>query len=359
MNSEGVWSAEQKFSFSIRAPWWKTWWAYFLYIPLGFLVFMAFFRWRTDNLIKQRSHLVSEVEHATRIISTQKEDVEQKNNLLAMQKEEAEKQKSQIEQAHRQLEKKNLEIISSIAYARRIQSAIMPPSHLVRGLLKNSFILHRPKDIVAGDFYWVEQIEDKIFFAACDCTGHGVPGAMVSVVCNNALNRAVNEFGERLPGRILNKTRELLLENFSRSVVEVSDGMDASLAVLDQKNNKLLWAGANNPLWLVRTLEGKTELKEYKADKQPIGRVRNPQPFTTHEINLVEGDCIYLFTDGYADQFGGKNGKKMTKSGFKSFLLSICHLPMEKQHKSLLDFHNQYRGHEEQVDDVCVIGVKV
>jgi tetratricopeptide (TPR) repeat protein len=291
----------------------------------------------------------------------------QKQNRIIEEKEKETSTQKQI------IELKHKEIKSSIEYAKRIQTAILPPPRVVKEFLKNSFTLYLPKDIVAGDFYWMDSPSTEesgqggeVFIAACDCTGHGVPGAMVSVVCNNALNRAVNEFGERLPGKIFDKARELVLENFEKSDEEVKDGMDASLCALDIKNKKLLWAGANNPLWIIRKnspspeeLGLGAEVIEYKPDKQPIGKGYDNKPFTTHEISLQEGDIIYLFTDGYADQFGGEKGKKMTKARFREFVLSISHLSMEQQREALLKFHDEYRGNEEQVDDICVIGVRV
>ncbi|MFM7725153.1 MAG: PP2C family protein-serine/threonine phosphatase, partial [Flavobacteriales bacterium] len=168
-------------------------------------------------------------------------------------------------------------------------------------------------------------------------TGHGVPGAMVSVVCNNALSRSVNEFALRKPGEIFNQARELVVENFAKSDEEVKDGMDASLCALDTSSRKLFWAGAHNPIWIYRAAENKME--EIKADKQPIGKAYEPKPFTTHEIALNEGDIIYIFTDGYADQFGGENNKKFTRARFRELLLSIAQLPMEDQRSRLLSTH--------------------
>jgi serine phosphatase RsbU (regulator of sigma subunit) len=263
----------------------------------------------------------------------------------------------QLKQEKEKVEYQKQEILDSIEYAKRIQTAILPPPRIVKEFLKHSFVLYLPKDIVAGDFYWMESMDDKIYFAACDCTGHGVPGAMVSVVCNNALNRALNEFGERDPAKLFDKTRELVLENFAKSDEEVQDGMDASLAVLNVETKKMLWSGANNPLWIYRTKSNFIE--EIKADKQPIGKGYENKPFTTHKVDLNEGDIIYLFTDGYSDQFGGDKGRKLTKSKFKDLLLNIANLPMEKQREELLSFHDKYRGIEEQVDDICVIGVRV
>ncbi|MFN5307508.1 MAG: PP2C family protein-serine/threonine phosphatase [Bacteroidota bacterium] len=232
----------------------------------------------------------------------------------------------------------------------------MPP-RVVKEFLKNSFILYLPKDIVAGDFYWMDSVEETIYFAACDCTGHGVPGAMVSVVCNNALNRSLNEYAEREPGRIFDRTRALVLESFSKSDEEVKDGMDASLCALHLQTMKLQWAGANNPLWIFRSAT--QTIEEHKPDKQPIGKGYEQKPFTTHEIALHEGDILYLFTDGYADQFGGEKGRKLTRARFREFLLGIAHLDMEQQRESLLQFHDEYRGEQEQVDDICVMGVRV
>ena len=255
------------------------------------------------------------------------------------------------------VEIKNKEILSSIEYAKRIQTAILPPPRVVKEYLKNSFILYLPKDIVAGDFYWMEQADNKIYLAACDCTGHGVPGALVSVVCNNALNRSLNEFGERLPGKIFDKTREIVLESFEKSDEDVKDGMDASLAVLNIESKKILWSGANNPLWIYRNQQHIIE--EIKADKQPIGKVYESKPFTTHEIELNAGDAFYLFTDGYADQFGGDKMKKITKSKFKEVLLNNAKLNMSEQLSALQNFYENYKAEHEQIDDVCVIGVKL
>ncbi|MBQ19240.1 MAG: hypothetical protein CMD31_00650, partial [Flavobacteriales bacterium] len=227
------------------------------------------------------------------------------------------------------LEEKNKEITDSITYAKRIQNAILPSDTTVKEYLPNNFVLYLPKDIIAGDFYWLERKDDNILFAAADCTGHGVPGAMVSVVCNNALNRTVREYGLTNPAEILNKTREIVVQEFEKSDEDVKDGMDISLCCLDLSGSYaiLQWAGANNPLWIIR----KHELIEVKPNKQPIGKTDNPLSFTTHEIQLQKGDTIYVFTDGFADQFGGPKGKKFMYKPFKELLLSIQNKTMEEQ----------------------------
>jgi len=257
------------------------------------------------------------------------------------------------------VEEKNKEVMDSISYARRIQDAILPPIRLVQESLPECFVLYKPKDIVAGDFYWLENQEKMSLFAAADCTGHGVPGAMVSVVCNNALNRSVREFGLTVPGEILDKTRELVIQQFEKSDEEVKDGMDVALCSLRKDGDKstLCYAGANNALWIIRN--GAEEIEEYKANKQPIGQVDDPQPFDTHTVNLKPGDCFYIFSDGYVDQFGGEKGKKFKAKPFKQLLLSIQEGPMEGQHSVIDEAFEAWRGELEQVDDVCVIGVRV
>jgi tetratricopeptide (TPR) repeat protein len=275
--------------------------------------------------------------------------------LTRKQKGIIEEQKEQVDQAFLQLEEKNVQIMDSIKYAKRIQSAILPPRSLVDRSLKNSFILYKPKDIVAGDFYWLEPQGEQVLFAAADCTGHGVPGAMVSVVCNNSLNRAVREYHETDPGKILDKTRELVIEEFEKSEEDVQDGMDIALCML--QGNKLSYAGANNPLWVIR--KGANIIEEYKANKQPIGKYTRNDPFDSHEIELEKGDTIYIFSDGFIDQFGGPNGKKLKSAKFKNLLLEIQEKTMKEQHQILEDYFNEWKGDLEQLDDVCVIGVRV
>jgi serine phosphatase RsbU (regulator of sigma subunit) len=213
-----------------------------------------------------------------------------------------------------------------------------------------------------------------ILFAACDCTGHGVPGAMVSVVCHNALNRAVREFRFTKPSDILNKTAELVIDNFSKSEDDIKDGMDISLCSLTPSLTKgegaytLQWAGANNPLWIVKKIDSNDnyplstinyQLIETKADKQPIGKYEDNHPFTNHTFELNKGDSIYIFSDGFADQFGGELSKKLTKKRFKDLILSIQNLSMEEQGKALENFIIDYRKDIEQIDDILVMGVKI
>lgn len=252
---------------------------------------------------------------------------------------------------------KNKEILDSINYAKRIQSAILPTEKLVKSYLDNSFVLYLPKDIVAGDFYWMEHLGDEILFAAADCTGHGVPGAMVSVMCHNALNRSVKEFQLNNPADILNKTRELVLEEFAQSDDEMNDGMDISLCALNRKTKELKWAGANNPLWIIS--EGNETIFEIKPDKQPVGRHRRQDDFTPHELKLRKGDIIYIFTDGLQDQFGGPNGKKFKPARLRKLFIRIHKLPLHQQREEIKKELSEWKNIHEQVDDICIIGVKV
>ena len=222
-----------------------------------------------------------------------------------------------------------------------------------------NFVLYRPKDIVAGDFYFLEARDGKIIIAAADCTGHGVPGAMVSVVCSNALSRAVKEFGILDPGKILDKVRELVLETFERSERDVKDGMDISLLVYEPSTKKAQWAGANNPLWYLRN----NEQVIIGADRQPVGRHEKIIPFTTHSLQFQTGDIIHLFTDGIPDQFGGPQTKKYKYKRLRELLLANMHTTMPEQLKLLehdIDHWMQAPGGKfEQTDDMLIIGIRI
>jgi serine phosphatase RsbU (regulator of sigma subunit) len=272
-----------------------------------------------------------------------------------------EERTSQLNEEKKHVETKNREILDSIEYAKRIQATILPSARVVKEHLQDSFILYLPKDIVAGDFYWIEALKESniIYFAVCDSTGHGVPGAMVSVVCHNALNKALIEFGNRTPASILDKTADLVIENFSKNSEgkeEIQDGMDASICALNFKTRELIWAGANCPLIIMRN---GGILEEIKPDKQPIGQNDRRNPFTNHFFQLNKGDVIYLITDGFADQFGGANDKKFQRKQLRELFVKIHELPMLEQRSTLFKTFIQWKGKNVQVDDITIIGVKV
>jgi serine phosphatase RsbU (regulator of sigma subunit) len=261
-----------------------------------------------------------------------------------------------IQEQKEMVEEKNKEILDSITYAKRLQDAILPTRKLVKSYFVESFVLYEPKDIVSGDFYWMEAKDGITMFAAADCTGHGVPGAMVSVVCANALNKSVNELNLTDPGSILNATRDIVINTYSKTGSDVQDGMDISICVYDIEKKELRWAGANNPIWIIR--KDQQEVDVIKADKQPIGKFGKSVPFTTHKLTMNDGDTIYLFSDGYIDQFGGERGKKMKTVKFKKLLIENSSKDLNQQKKTLLKAFNDWKGNLEQVDDVCVIGVR-
>ncbi len=275
-----------------------------------------------------------------------------KNELIENQKKEVESQKELVEE-------KQKEILDSISYAKRIQQAILPPDNFITQFLPTSFIYYQPKDIVAGDFFWMEVTANKILFAVADCTGHGVPGAMVSVVCSNALNRSVKELNITEPGKILDKVRELVIETFERSESDVKDGMDISIISIDKNNGggnvTIQWAGANNPLWYFSN----RQMHELKANKQPIGKTDQPKPFTTHTLTLNKKDKLYLFSDGYADQFGGPKGKKFKYKQLQEILAANNSLTLLQLKDLLKNSFDNWKGTLEQVDDVCVVGIEV
>lgn len=346
VDSEGTESETVTYAFVIHPPWWNTWIAWIAYAVILIFIIVLIVKWKTAKLKQKQILLQEKIDDATQEITLQRNEIQTQHN----------------------------EIKDSIAYAKRIQDAILPSETLIQHHLPQSFILYRPKDLVAGDFYWFEETTDGIIIAAADCTGHGVPGAMVSVVCHNALNRSVREFDLNDTGKILNKTRDLVIETFVKSGQHVKDGMDISLVsikkLVQSESQKFLeesesvchhsalqYSGAYNPLWIIKNNE--EVVVEVKANKQPIGRHTKMDDFTTHNLTLNTGDLIYLFSDGFADQFGGAKGKKYKTAKFKKFLLSIKDESMETQHELLNQEFNKWKGNLEQIDDVCVLGIRL
>jgi serine phosphatase RsbU (regulator of sigma subunit)/Tfp pilus assembly protein PilF len=264
-----------------------------------------------------------------------------------------------IEQQKLIVELKNKDITDSIHYAQRIQNAILPSSDYQKKLIPESFILFKPKDIVSGDFYWMERWGNKTIVAIVDCTGHGVPGAFMTFVAYSLLNEAVLEHGIDNPAAILNELRRNLdkMLRQKNENVAIKDGMDISICVFDFNKMIVEYAGAYNPLWIISN----NELKEIKADKQPVGVIteQEPRSYTNHTVEMKKGDAFYLFTDGYADQFGGSSGKKFKYKTLKELLLSVNMQPAEEQKKVLDKTFEDWRGKLEQVDDICIFGVRI
>ena len=296
------------------------------------------------------------------LVFTQFLQKQKANKILKQQNEEIYQQKNLIEQKSNELAQKNKEITDSIKYAERIQKAIFPDDDLIKSYLPDSFVLFKPKDIVSGDFYWFQPslLKNNMFYiAAVDCTGHGVPGAFMSIVGNNLLTEAVKILGKINPSEILdelNKNLTIYLHQKNDSI-NIKDGMDISLCAIDKTTNTLSFAGAYNHLYMIRN----KELYIFNADKKAIGTWTDESSvkYNQHTISLQKGDVFYIFSDGYADQFGGPKGKKFKASQLRDVLLNIYEQDFEKQKQMLNQKFESWRGNLEQVDDVLVIGFKV
>lgn len=264
------------------------------------------------------------------------------------------RQKKVIEGQKLLVEEKNKEITDSINYAKYLQGAILPDKQLLFKGFDDGFLIYLPKDIVAGDFYWCHESPNYRYIAVADCTGHGVPGAMVSVVCANALEKAVHE-EESEPGALLNRVRELVIAQFSGEDQDVKDGMDLALLRISLHSREIEFAGANNPCWLRRG----EEWEIFKGDRQPVGKYDHSSEFNSTRIEGKAGDWIYLFTDGIVDQFGGKEGKKLRSHGLQLFLSQLNGIDGYAKEKALITFVSEWRRGLDQIDDICLLGIKL
>ena len=337
MGESQMWSDSFEYTFKIRPPWWLSWWAKILYILLGLLTLLGIMRWRMRKLQIRQKELETEVENATKEIRNQKEAVE--------------KQKDIIEEVHR-------EITDSINYAERIQRSFLATEELLNENLNEYFVFFKPKEAVSGDFYWAGKLNNGNFaIVNADSTGHGVPGAIMSILNISSIEKAV-EKGISDPAEIFNDTRTTIIERLKKdgSPEGGKDGMDASLISLDKGHNKLKYVAAHNPIWIVRN----EELIEIKGEKMPVGKHdMDQQPFSGGEFELQKGDIVYTMTDGYQDQFGGEKGKKFKVKALKNLILQNAKLSMQTQKDILNKTFDEWKNSLEQVDDVCLIGIKI
>jgi serine phosphatase RsbU (regulator of sigma subunit)/tetratricopeptide (TPR) repeat protein len=281
-----------------------------------------------------------------------------------------------IRKTNKQINKQKELITDSITYAQRIQSAILPSREVMEELLPEHFVLYRPKDIVSGDFYWIKEVQDHLVIVGADCTGHGVPGAFMSMLGITMFNDLISDRCFDAPGAILDRLREKVKEMLAQQgqTDEQKDGMDLAIAVYNKSTREIHFSGANNPLYIIRKkrqpeqkeLEafasvenGDFRLFELKGDKQPIGTHWEENPFRTTSVKLMKEDAFYMFSDGYIDQFGGVDRKKFKSMNFKKLLLSVQQESMDKQRDTLDQTFDQWRGPHEQLDDIIVLGVKV
>lgn len=348
VTENGIWSEPQQFTFTITPPWYKT----KIFYGTTFLLLVAFMagyiKWREKKLIQEKERLEKIVEERTREVVLEKKIVEEQKHII---------------------EAKHKEITDSINYAERIQKNFLATKDTLDKNLNEYFILFKPRNVVSGDFYWAENLSDGNFIiATADSTGHGVPGAIMSLLNTTSLEKAVEHYTQ--PADILNHTRQTIIERLKRdgSKEGGKDGMDCSLIVLSpptpEGRVKMLVACANNPVWIVRTQPSPNgdweRFLEIKPDKMPVGKHDKQNiPFTQYEIDLQKGDIIYSLTDGFPDQFGGDKGKKFMAKNLRELLVSNAHLPMQKQYEILEKTFVDWVGTLEQVDDVTVIGIKI
>ena len=259
--------------------------------------------------------------------------------------------------------KKNKDLIDSINYAKLIQEAVLPDRNRILKAFPKSFIIYKPKDIVSGDFYWFSEKSNKIYIAAVDCTGHGVPGAFVSMLGHTLLYQAVNEKDISDPSIILedvHKNIRRVLKQYENTS-ELHDGMDIALCSFDCKDQELVFSGANQSLFVITVEDDRKNLTEIRGEKYGIGGkvLGQERTFTDHTIPIFKDTMIYLLTDGLVDQFGGSNGKKLMKKKLKEILLKISHLTMDEQQIALSGYLEEWKGALEQVDDILIIGIRL
>jgi ligand-binding sensor domain-containing protein/serine phosphatase RsbU (regulator of sigma subunit) len=349
MNNDGLWNKEPiSYEFTISPPWYKTWWFYTLSVIILISGIWLYNFMHTKKLIADKQKLEQTVDERTHELREEKEKVESINKEVIQQKS--------------VIEHKNIEITDSIKYAKNIQEALLPSLNEIDKLFNNSFVLYMPKDIVSGDFYWFAKNGDTRFIAAVDCTGHGVPGAFMSIVGNTLLNEIVNEKKITVPGEILLELHKGVKIALNQNAMEFErrDGMDITLCAFNSNSTEVQYAGANRPLWIYRKNKN-YELEIIKATKFPIGglELEENRIYENHTVHLDEGDCLYLFSDGYADQFGGPKGKKFMVTNLQKILLENIDSSMESQKQKLMKAFIDWKSEAEQIDDVLVIGIRI
>jgi len=368
-NSDGIWSEPLDYTFTINPPWWNTLWAKTGYGIAALLLIIGIIYWRTLKLLQRQKKLETVVENATLEIRTQKEEVES-------QKDEIEAQRDQLKIQRDLVVIQKQEITDSINYAQRIQSAVLPDKKYMESVMSGFFVLYKPRDIVSGDFYWIKEIKNHLVIVVADCTGHGVPGAIMSMLGISLLNEQVGKSQLEKPSDILNRLREKVKDTLGQEGKkhEQQDGMELALVIIDKEGRKLQYAGAYHPLYLIRKKDhlpehqiaqySSMEIKDYqlfelKGDRQPISIYSIETDFTTKQIQLKEGDTIYMFSDGFVDQKGGPNNKRFMSKNFKKTLLDIQTISMEEQKHYLDNTLTNWSKGFNQVDDILVMGVKI
>ena len=361
-NAEGIWTENPlRYSFEIQTPFWQRWW--FRIGLLGTFIGLTFggFRWRIRAIESKKRKLEALVRKKTAEIQEQNDKIMLTNAELKQQQEEIITQNEQINQQNVELEQKNQDIQDSLNYAQQIQQAMFPHWEQIQKHLPDSFIFFRPLEVVSGDFYWFAELpqEGKLFLAAVDCTGHGVPGAFMSMMGDTYLNQLVKENKITDPALILEKLHYSIRRNLQQSENTNRDGMDIVLVAIDKQKKELQFAGAKNPLVYFQD----EKLHEIKGHKFSIGgfQFEEKRTFETHTISIEKPTTFYLYSDGYQDQFGGREGRKFMVSQFRELLREIHPLPMSDQYKIVEEKLDKWmrEGRQEQIDDILVWGAKV
>ncbi len=354
---EGIWSEAVSFSFEVLPPWYRKWWMFFTYVIVLILLVWAIIILRIRNLQKEKRFLEKVVKERTVELLSEKEEAEKQRTLVEEKSREIAKQHAQLSEHHKS-------IADSINYAQRIQQAILPSENTLKEELKDVFIIYKPKEVVSGDFYWLEKSisEDSeiVYFAVADCTGHGVPGALISVVCSNALNSAFKEFKITETGKLLDKVNNMVVETFEKSGMDIHEGMDIALCSINWKTKILQYSGARIALNIISTKDKSPAYKQIAATPKSIGkRKREAKPFETNTIQLSEGDYIYISTDGLHDQFGGPKGEKFKSKQLNNIIMRNIRKPLPEQKNIIEKTLESWKEEWDQVDDICVMGIKI
>ncbi len=339
-------------------------------IGLGIILILAIGLVTMYNVNLKRSRkLTAALEERRVLLEKQSSELKEKNDKIIRANEELQQlneeinvQKEEIEAQRDHVFNQNKAITDSINYAQRIQSAMLPPESYISELLNENFILYKPRDIVSGDFYWIKQVNQYIVVVAADCTGHGVPGAFMSMLGISYLTEIVQRREITQANQVLNELRKQIKYSLRQhgGRDEAKDGIDMAVCILDLKNNMMQYSGANNPLYRIRDIDGLPELKEVKADMMPLSYYQSKdRPFTNHEIDLEPGDTFYIFSDGFIDQKGGKDNKRFMSKPFKKMLLEIQDQPMPDQKEILDKTLSAWMGNNTQTDDVLIIGMRM
>ncbi len=346
------WGEESTFEFRIRPYWWQTWTARIFGLLLLIGIIFGLIKWRTSRLEASQKRLSRLVEERTIEVMKQNDEILEKNKKL-------ESQQLKLADAYDNIQEKNKNITASINYAKRIQDAMLPSDDKIAMVLKDCFIFYQPRDIVSGDFYWVAEVENKTIIAAVDCTGHGVPGAFMSVIGSNLLYEIIESQRILSPAKILDTLNENVRRHLNQDQTNNRDGMDMSICSIDKSTKILTFAGAKNPLLHVH--DNKFEI--IKGDRFPIGGFdkHGQKPFKEHTIIPREDSVFYMYSDGFQDQFGGLEGRKYMSRRFQEYLKTISSLPIKKQKKEITQEFEDWKksGNEHQIDDVLVIGFRV